>query len=156
MSAVKGKDCWRNCGSNTKCLLVGCLHGCHPPELVGMAPFLALKWERQLPSSTSSCYLLPVRGRIQMKFLLPPICFQRDLHCNRKVQSYTNNLPYLPPGLFFRCATISPTKTTFLFIVKTLSWANSRESDCISSQGVCAEISLCRCAVLVQLLGSCP
>lgn len=37
--------------------------------------------ERQLSSSTSSCYLLPVRDRIQMKFLLPSICFQQDLHC---------------------------------------------------------------------------
>lgn len=40
--------------------------------------------EWQLPSSTSSCYLLLVSNSIQIKFLLPPIYFQQDLLCQQE------------------------------------------------------------------------
>lgn len=121
MSAVKGKDCWGNCGSNTECLPVCCLHWCYQPELVGTAPFLALKRgngnSQTARAAVTSCQW---GTRSKWSFCFLPFAFSRTSTVNRKAQSYTNNLPYLPPGLFFRCASISPAKAIFLSVVENI------------------------------------
>lgn len=67
-----------------------------------------------------------------------------------------NNFSELPPGLFFRCASMSPAKTILLSSVKTFSWPNSRESNCVSLTGVCPVRSVYGHTVQVSLLWSAP
>lgn len=73
MYVVKGKDCQQSCESNGKCWLVCCLHQCHQPVLVEMAPLCGLKRGN---SSSQASWPAASESRIQIKLLLPCVCLQ--------------------------------------------------------------------------------
>lgn len=111
-----------NCGGNCGVLTYLWLALVPPARASGDGSFpCSDERHQQLPGSTSSCYFLPMRDGIQKKFLFPPICCQQELHCQREgTVLHYNNVPYVPPGLFLRCASNSPAKTIFPSVVKTV------------------------------------
>jgi len=100
MSAVKGKDCWGNHGSNAERWHVCCLHWCHQPELAEMASVLALSSGNGSSRAAQAAVTACQRGTgSKRSFFLLPFAFSRTSTVSRKAQPCTNTFPYFSLGV---------------------------------------------------------